>query len=260
MSDVPMPRLPNNRRFYNRRREDLVASAVAAVLRTEGRVVEDGCRPPVGEGRSPDWMMTVDGEPTALEVTRLLPPPYVQKAQHVVTYIETEVRSLLTPDISGLGGQVNVVIDYSASAVAKRLYVEQAADASRLALDVRAVLHTVEPGADRPIEMPSSIPWVIRAEISLLPGPQDGFYIVQRPDEAQPDLDEFVAWAITKKGDQHVGHAERAILAVDAMFDEAEDLREALARSPVLLPWWRVYQVLRSDATVVHERDADGAT
>jgi hypothetical protein len=89
--------------------------------------------------------------------------------------------------------------------------------------------------------------------VTLLPGPHDGFHIVQSPDEAQPDLDDFVARTIASKGDQHVGHAERAILAVDAMFDDADDLRLAFERSSVRVPWWRVYQVLRSEATLVCE-------
>src|SRR5664280_755196 len=94
MADNPMPRLPDYRRDYVGRREDVVASAVAAVLRTEGRVVENPYRPVEGQARHPDWMLTLDGEPTALEVTRLLPPAHVQKAQHVVTRIETGVATV----------------------------------------------------------------------------------------------------------------------------------------------------------------------
>ena len=56
MADNPMPRLPDYRRDYVRRREDVVASAVAAVLRTEGRVVEDPYRLLEGQARSPDWL------------------------------------------------------------------------------------------------------------------------------------------------------------------------------------------------------------
>jgi hypothetical protein len=42
-----------------------------------------------------------------------------------------------------------------------------------------------------------------------------------------------VARTIEKKADQHIVHAERAILAVDAMFDDADDLREAFDRKAV---------------------------
>ena len=252
MADVLMPRLPNYRRHYVRRREDLVASAVAAVLRTEGRVVEDPYRPVDGQTRSPDWMLTLDGEPTALEVTRLLPPAHVQKAQNVITHIETGMRDFLAPVITGVGGQVLLSLAYSARGVSDRRRDSLASDTRILASEVRQTLQRLVEGSE-PVEIRSPIRWVLRADVNLLPGPHDGFYILQQPDEAQPDVDAFVARTIASNGDQHVGHAGRAILAVDAMSDEAEDLREAFDRSPTRVPWWRVYQVLLGDATLVYE-------
>ena len=252
MADVPMPRLPNYRRHYVRRREDLVASAVAAVLRTEGRVVENPYRPVEGQTRSPDWMLTLDGEPTALEVTRLLPPAHVQKAQNVVTRIENGMHEFLAPVIAGVGGHVLLSLAYSARGVADRRRDSLASDTRILASEVRQTLQRLVEGSE-PVEIRSPIRWVLRAEVTLLPGLRDGFYILQQPDEAQPDLDDFVARTIASKGDQHVGHAGQAILAVDAMFDDADDLRLAFDRSPVRVPWWRVYQVLLSDATLVYE-------
>jgi hypothetical protein len=53
----------------------------------------------------------------------------------------------------------------------------------------------------------------------------------------------------------HVEYADRAILAVDAMFDDADDLRAALSRSPVRVPWSRVYVVARGNATLVNAND-----
>ena len=70
---------------------------------------------------------------------------------------------------------------------------------------------------------------------------------------AVPDLDDFLAGTVEKKADQPTGHVEQAILAVDAMFKDGDDLRLAFDRSPVPVPWWRVYQVLRSDAALVYE-------
>lgn len=253
MADVPMPRSPTHRRFYVRRREHVVAAAVATVLRTEGRVVENPYRPVEGQVRSPDWMLTLDGEPTALEVTRLLPPAHVQKAQSVVTHIETGIRAFLAPVITGVGGKVLLSLAYSARGVAERRRDRLASDTRILASEVRQTLNGLVEGPE-PVQIASPVHWVLRAEVTLLPGPQDGFYIVQAPDEAQQqDLDDFVARTVASKGDQHLGHAERAILAVDAMFDDAEDLLEAFGRSPVAVPCWRVYQVLRSDATLVYE-------
>ena len=252
MADGPMPRLPDYRRDYARRREDVVAAAVAAVLRIEGRVVENPYRPVEGQARRPDLVLTLDGEPTALEVTRLLPPAHVQKAQHVVTRIETGIRDFLTPAITGVGGQVLLSLAYSARGVAERRRDRLASDTRILASEVRQTLQRLV-GGPEPVEIRSPIRWVLRADVTLLPGPHDGFYILQQPDEAQPDVDEFVARTIASRGDQHVGHAERAILAVDTTVDDAEPLRLAFERSPVRVPWWRVYQVLRSDATLVHE-------
>jgi len=252
MADVPMPRLPGYRRHRVRRREDVVAAAVAASLRTEGGAVENPYRPAEGQARSPDWMMTIHGEPTALEVTRLLPPSHVQKAHSVVTHIETGIRGYLAPVIVGVGGQVVLSIAYSARGVAERRRDRLASDTRILASEVRQTLNGLVEGPES-IRIRSPLRWVLRADVALLPGPRDGFCILQQPDEAQPDLDDFVARTIAAKGDQHVGHAERAILAVDAMFDNAEDLREAFGRSPVAVPWWRVYLVLGSDATLVYE-------
>ena len=40
-------------------------------------------------------------------------------------------------------------------------------------------------------------------------------------------------------------------------FDDADPLRLAFDRSPVRVPWWRVYQVLRSDAALVYEETGE---
>jgi hypothetical protein len=58
-----------------------------------------------------------------------------------------------------------------------------------------------------------------------------------------PDPPDFVAWAIRKKGDQYVGYAERAILAILGESDDAEELAAAFAASDQPIPWWRVYEV-----------------
>ena len=118
VNDEPMPKLPDYRRFRIRRREDLVASAVGASLRTEGRVITEPYRPEEGIGRSPDWMLTLDGEPVALEVTRLLPPADVQKARHLMVRIETMARDLLAPIVARMDGQVLVNLAYSTYDVA----------------------------------------------------------------------------------------------------------------------------------------------
>jgi hypothetical protein len=195
--------------------------------------------------------MTLDGEPTALEVTRLLPPAQVRKAESIVTHLEAGMRGFLAPVITEVGGQVLLALAYSARGVVERRRDRLASDTRILASEVRQTLHRLVEGAE-PLQLKSPISWVVRAELTLVPGPHDGFFIVQAPDGTQPDLDDFVARSISGRDDQHAGPAERAILGVEAAFPDATHLREAFGRSPVPVPWWRVYLVHRGDATLVH--------
>jgi hypothetical protein len=245
-----MPRVRTDRDDA-RRRSGAVASAVARVLRAEGIVVKSPHRPEAGQARDADWVMTLDGEPTALEVTRLLPPAQVRKAEIIVTHLEAGMRGFLAPVITEVGGQVLLTLTYSARGVVERRRDRLASDTRILASEVRQTLHRLVEGAE-PLQLKSPISWVVRAELTLVPGPHDGFFIVQAPDGTQPDLDDFVARSIRGRDDQHAGPAERAILGVEAAFPDATHLREAFGRSPVPVPWWRVYLVHRGDATLVH--------
>ena len=240
------------RRDDARRHKGAVASAVARVLRAEGIVVKSPHRPEAGQARDADWVMTLDGEPTALEVTRLLPPAQVRKAESIVTHLEAGMRGFLAPVITEVGGQVLLTLTYSARGVVERRRDRLASDTRILASEVRQTLHRLVEGAE-PLQLKSPISWVVRAELTLVPGPHDGFFIVQAPDGTQPDLDDFVARTINSRRERHLDPAERAILAVEAEFADADDLREAFGRSPVPVPWWRVYLVHRSDATLVHQ-------
>jgi hypothetical protein len=240
------------RRDDARRHKGAVASAVARVLRAEGIVVKSPHRPEAGQARDADWVMTLDGEPTALEVTRLLPPAQVRKAEIIVTHLEAGMRGFLAPVITEVGGQVLLTLTYSARGVVERRRDRLASDTRILASEVRQTLHRLVEGAE-PLQLKSPISWVVRAELTLVPGPHDGFFIVQAPDGTQPDLDDFVARTINSRSERHLDPAERAILAVEAEFADADDLREAFGRSPVPVPWWRVYLVHRSDATLVHQ-------
>jgi hypothetical protein len=195
--------------------------------------------------------MTLDGEPTALEVTRLLPPAQVRKAEIIVTHLEAGMRGFLAPVITEVGGQVLLTLKYSARGVVERRRDRLASDTRILASEVRQTLHRLVEGAE-PLQLKSPISWVVRAELTLVPGPHDGFFIVQAPDGTQPDLDDFVARSISDRGKQDRGPTERAILGVEAAFPDATHLREAFGRSPVPVPWWRVYLVHRGDATLVH--------
>jgi hypothetical protein len=253
--DAPMPRLPNYSLEHVRRRDDVVAHAVAAVLRSEGHEVERKYRPSAGSSRTRDWIASINGVPTAIEVTRLLPPPYVRKAQNRVSHVEIGVQGFLTPAITGVGGQVLLALAYSASGVAARRRDRLVSDTRVLASEVRQTLNRLVEGSE-PIAIASPIPWVARAEVTLIPGPQDGFHVVQLPDDARPDLDGFVARTIAAMANQHLGYAAQAILAIDARFPDADELRVAFGRSPVPVPWWRVYHVLGSDATLAFDMNS----
>jgi hypothetical protein len=233
------------------RRNGAVASAVAGVLRAEGIVVENPHRLEAGQARNADWVMTLDGERTALEVTRLLPPAQVRKAEIIVTHLEAGMRGFLAPVITEVGGQVLLALAYSARGVVERRRDRLASDTRILASEVRQTLHRLVEGAE-PLQLKSPISWVVRAELTLVPGPHDGFFIVQAPDGTQPDLDDFVARTINSRSERHLDPAGRAILAVEADFADADDLREAFGRSPIPVPWWRVYLVHRGAATLVH--------
>jgi hypothetical protein len=127
--------------------EETTAHAVLALLLVEGHGVSDLDRVTEGRGRSPDYLVTIDGERMALEVVRLVD--------------------------------------------------ERAAKA--------------DAGLCRPF--------------------------------VHPDQPAFVARVILKKGNQHVGHADRAILAVVGESDDAAGLAAAFAASCQPIPWWRVYEV-----------------
>ena len=251
MTGVPMPRVRTDRDDA-RRRSGAVASAVARVLRAEGIVVENPHRLEAGQAFNAGWVMTLDGQPTALEVTRLLPPAQVRKAEIIVTHVEAGMRGFLAPVITEVGGRVLLALAYSARGVVERRRDRLASDTRILASEVRQTLHRLVEGAE-PLELKSPISWVVRAELTLVPAPHDGFSIVQAPDGTQPDLDDFVARSISDRGKQDRGPTERAILGVEAAFPDATHLREAFGRSPGRVPWWRVYVVHRGDATLVHQ-------
>ena len=215
-------------------------------------MVKSPHRPEAGQARDADWVMTLDGEPTALEVTRLLPPAQVRKAESIVTHLEAGMRGFLAPVITEVGGRVLLALAYSARGVVERRRDRLASDTRILASEVRQTLHRLVEGAE-PLQLKSPISWVVRAELTLVPGPHDGFFIVQAPDGTQPDLDDFVARSISDRGKQDRGPTERAILGVEAAFPDATHLREAFGRSPGRVPWWRVYVVHRGDATLVHQ-------
>jgi len=250
-----MPHLPVYRRLgYTRRRDDVVAGVVARILRHEGLEAARREQPNAAPA-SIDRIARVGGRPAAIEVTRLLPPPSVRAAQNLVAHIEIGAQSILRPAIVGIGGQVVVALTYSTTGVAVRRRDRLAADTRTMASRVRQTMNRLVGGAD-PIVLALPIPWVVGATVTLDATKRDGFHIAQSPDDGVPDLDAFVARIIAARAADRTAHEPSdagapAVLAIDARFPDADELRAAFARSPVPVPWVRVYHVQGSVATLI---------
>ena len=108
------------------------------------------------------------------------------------------------------------------------------------------------------LDFPTTVPWIVDAQLSVVPSVEPSVYFGIAPglSDGVPDPDAFLDQVVRAKADQHLGHASRAILAVFGMFrDEAEDLADAFSRWQDPVPWWRVYFV-RDAATLVYEGHA----
>ena len=101
------------RRSRVERDELLVANAIIARLLGHGHTVSGGERPKASEGRSPDFVITLDGQRVALEVVRLLPPPEVGRAESRIREVEWALRSELEADAVALGGRLVANITYA---------------------------------------------------------------------------------------------------------------------------------------------------
>jgi hypothetical protein len=247
--NAPLPHIPAYRHGYRRRRVDVAASIVAAILRGQGHRVATIARP--GTPTAPRRDATPPA--IAIEVAQLLPLPHVERAHRRVKRVEAEVRGILRPALIGVGGEVLLALAYSASNVVLVRRDRLAADIRVLASEVRQTLHGLVEG--EPVQIHSPISWIVRADVTLMRGPRDGFHILQSADDAQPDLDEFVARTIAATAARGVADVSQAVLVVDARFPDADAVGAAISRSPVPAPWWRIYHVLGSDATLVFDRD-----
>jgi hypothetical protein len=240
-------------RGYTRRRDDIVARVVARELRREA-----------GPGSPP----LSGGVQAAIDVTRLLPAPAVRAAQNLVGHVELGAIEILRPAITGIGGQVVLTLSYSITGVTLRRRDRLLADTRALASRVRQTTSRLVSGAP-PIAIELPVPWVLRASVTLVPARRDSFRIAQAADESMPDLDAFVASTIGARSAAAAASGEPgpggrpgpgspAILAIDARLSDAETLREAFRRTPLPVPWTRVYHVLGSTATLILAVDQAG--
>lgn len=245
-------------RFRLSRQEELTSQAVFALLLSQGRVITDVGRPPLGGSRSPDFIFRLDGQPGALEVVRYLDRQDAQKAMSRVILVEHALQERLKPDAMAIHGKVAIALRYSVAALQTHKRADVGVDADQLAVDVRAAMKQRTPNDDNLVEILTSVRWVIHVQVSVWPSDEPGAYFSIAPGlpDGTPDPDGFVERTIHSKADQHLGYASRAILVVLGMFhDDAEDLTAAFERWSGPVPWWRVYFV-RSDATLIYQQSS----
>lgn len=243
------------RRAIWKTQERMTAQAVLALLLSEGHAVADMRAPKQGDGRSPDFLLELDGETMALEVTRYLGPAAVQKAASRVELVERAVGDLLREDAREAGGKLVVDIRYAVEALQSHRRADVSRDAEVIARAVRRARRATQANPSTSVPVDTGLPWVTSMTVAVLVSPEPGAYFGTSPGfpDAAVDADDFIARTIEAKAGQHLGHASRAILAVQGMFrDDAENLAEAVRRYSDTVPWWRVYFV-RGDAFLVYE-------
>ena len=226
-----------------------------ALLLSEGHSVTDVRRPPLDQGRSPDFVFRLDGHPMALEVVRYLDRAAAQKALSRVLLVERALKVRLTPDAVAARASIVLNLRYKVEALQSHKRADVDRDADQLTSDVRAALAITRTQAVELLDFPTTVPWIVDAQLSAVPSVEPSVYFGIAPGlpDGVPDPDAFLDQVVTAKADQHLGHASRAILAVRGMFrDEAEDLADAFSRWQNPVPWWRVYFV-RDGATLVYE-------
>lgn len=246
----------DRQRFHLSRQEELTAQTVFALLLSQGHDVIEVRRPPLGDGRSPDFVFQLDGRPVALEVVRYLERQEAQKALSRVFSVESALQERLAPDAAAAQGKIAINLRYSAPALRAHKRRDVGPDADRLAADVRAAIARATTSPVNMVDVPTGVPWIEDAQVTVLPGEEPGTYFAIPPGlpAGIPDPDEFIRRTIASKGSQHIGHGDKAILAVLGMFhDDAEDLALAFKRWTAPIPWWRVYFV-RYSATLVYEQ------
>jgi hypothetical protein len=245
-------------RLRSQKLEELTCASVLAHLRSEGRSIERPYRPIPGTSRSPDFLVTIDGEPVALEIVRFLPPPEVGKADARIRSIEKELKLRLQADAVAAGTKVVLTVSYAVAPLQAYGRPQAKADADLLAAEIRDLLDADAPEARISLPLNSDVSWVISADVSIWLDPHPSVFIgVRGSPEDLPDPAEFVDRTIRGKGDQHLAFSDRGILAVAGGSRDEAALEGAFRTSPLPVPWWRVYFVLTGgEAALLYESGA----
>ena len=253
-----MALLETDQRQRSRYIEDMTARAVVAHLMSEGRTVSSFSRPSTGPARSPDFVATVDHDTVAIEVVRFI-DPQIAKAVARVRSVEHALKPRLQAEASRLGRAIVLDLSFCVAPLQHYRRPDVERDADLLAIDVRSALARLPQEGGSWIELETTVPWVHAAVLAGWAASEPSFYVGSlspEPSHPIPDAPSFVAHLLATKLDQHIGHAERAILAIRGTIDDVEDIRFALAARPVKPPWWRAYLVWAGgNGRVVWEQD-----
>jgi hypothetical protein len=235
----------------NRVLEDRAAFAVLREIYWRGHRVADIRRPeddPRGHrGRLVDFVFNLDGLAVALEVVRYGQGQATIDAGHRVSVLEDYMRVRLTeliPDDDP--GTISIDLAYNVGETLK-LGRRSIATAARELADVSvAAIRSNTPGSRINLDLRGS--WVGQATATFRESDSPHRYFIRHPaGEArhlQPEIDNWIAETVRKKGDQHVPFAERGILTIiQTDMVDADDLRHGLERYTNVLPWWRIYVV-----------------
>jgi hypothetical protein len=222
--------------------------AVLAVLMhlatTERRRIGAITRPerehPSDPRRKPDAVAEVDGEPIAVEVVRWGPPADETRALARLHGLEARLRRMVLArlDVDILPCGVLVGLSYVPGALATVDRPVMRRDEARLADAISEAVRTGRPGS----ELEPGVAWIGDAWTTLVPDKRS--LHISTSVGSTEDPEGWLEWAVAKKGDQHAGWADRAILAVvPAGGGDSAALGDAARRWPGVLPWWRVYTV-----------------
>ena len=234
--------------------EERAGFAVLRELRWDRYRIADIWRPEdqpgPRRGRLVDFVFTLDGTTTALEVVRYSLGQTTIDAGHRVSEIERHFRARLDELLADALGTFVIELAYVPEQTARlgRRAVEEAGVAFADAC-VRAAQARVP---DAEIDVPLDQPWLGHASVTFRQSEINHRYLVHHPAGTArhlgPEVDAWIQRVVTTKGTQHLGFAGQAILAVVRTdIVDADDLRLGLERFGGELPWWRVY-VLDLDA------------
>jgi hypothetical protein len=242
-------------RLRSQKLEEQTCASVLAHLRSDGRSVARARRPIPRGSRSPDFVVDVDGEPIAIEVVRFLPPAGVGRAAARLRSIERALKDRLQADAVASGVKIVLDVGYAAGPLQNYPRPQVSADADLLVSEIRRLLGTAPRNQSTGLALVSRLPWLLSADLGIWPDPHPSFLIGLSycPDDL-PVAAEFVEATISRKGDQHLALASKAILAIAGMFRDVDELKDAFRASSSPVPWWRVYLVVGGgDAALVYE-------